>query len=212
MSEMPRVLLSADRIADRVAELGRAIRATYGDDPILCLGILKGSMVFLADLLRAIDGHVQVAVLGVASYAGTESTGEVRITHDVNVSLRGLHVLVLEQQAPDLLGARDRGAAVGAALEVDGDDRRGFRRQRGGGVAEHGGGVEMVARGHACPPTSPCRRRNARRRCDLTVPSGIPSSDAISWWVLASKYDMRISRACTGGKASTRRCSCTCSA
>ena len=96
MSEKPRVLLSADRIRDRVAELGREIRATYGDEPILCLGILKGSIVFVADLLRAIDGHVQVAVLGVASYAGTESTGEVRITHDVNVSLRGLHVLIVE--------------------------------------------------------------------------------------------------------------------
>jgi hypoxanthine phosphoribosyltransferase len=96
MSESPRVVLSADRIRDRVAELGREIRAHYGDEPILCLGILKGSMVFLADLIRAIDGPVQIAFLGVASYAGTESTGHVRITHDVTVSLRGLHVLIVE--------------------------------------------------------------------------------------------------------------------
>lgn len=96
MSDKPRVLLSADHLRDRIAALGREIRAAYGDDPILCLGILKGSTVFLSDLIRSIDGPVQVAFFGVSSYEGTESTGHVRITHDVNVSLRGMHVLVVE--------------------------------------------------------------------------------------------------------------------
>jgi len=96
MSDQPRALLTADALRERITVMGREIRAAYGDDPILCLGILKGSFVFLSDLVRAIDGPVQVAFLGVSSYEGTESTGHVRITHDVNVSLRGFHVLIVE--------------------------------------------------------------------------------------------------------------------
>lgn len=96
MSEQPRALLSAEALRARIEAMGREIRAAYGDEPILCLGILKGSFVFLADLLRAIDGHVQVGFLGVASYEGTESTGHVRITHDVNVTLQGVNVLIVE--------------------------------------------------------------------------------------------------------------------
>ncbi len=96
MSDKPRVLLSADQIQARIAELGTEIRATYGDEPFVCLAILKGSVVFLTDLIRAIDGPLQCAFLGVSSYEGTESTGQVRITHDVNTSLKGHHVLVVE--------------------------------------------------------------------------------------------------------------------
>ena len=95
-ADKPRVLLSADRIHDRVAQLGREIRAAYGDQPILCLGILKGSVVFLSDLMRQIDGPVSCDFLGVSSYEGTESTGIVRITHDPRDSLEGQHVLIVE--------------------------------------------------------------------------------------------------------------------
>jgi len=96
MSDKPRVLLSTEQIATRVAELGREIRAAYGDEPVICLGILKGSIVFLSDLIRAMDGPVQCAFLGVSSYEGTESSGQVRITHDVRTPLKGHHVVVVE--------------------------------------------------------------------------------------------------------------------
>ena len=62
-----------------------------------------------------------------------------------------------------------------------------FRRQRAGGMADQGGGIEVVARAHAAPCTLDCRRRNARRMDDLTVPRGMPSSSEICWWDLASK-------------------------
>lgn len=96
MSDLPRVLLSEQQIADRIAELGVQIREAYGPEPIVAVGVLKGSIVFLADLIRAIPGPVQCAFLGVSSYEGTESTGVVRITHDVRDSLEGYNVLVVE--------------------------------------------------------------------------------------------------------------------
>jgi hypoxanthine phosphoribosyltransferase len=92
----PRPLIEADRIAARVAELGAEIRAFYGDETILCIGVLKGSFLFMADLVRAIDGDVHCGFLGVQSYEGTESTGEVRITHDLRERIHDRHVLIVE--------------------------------------------------------------------------------------------------------------------
>lgn len=90
------VFIEPERIAARVADLGAQIRADYGDEPILCIGVLKGSILFLADLMRAIPGDVECGFLGVSSYEGTESTGHVRITHDLRSSIEGKHVLVVE--------------------------------------------------------------------------------------------------------------------
>lgn len=90
------VFIEEEAIATRIRELGAQIRADYGDAPILCIGVLKGSIVFLADLMRAIPGHVACGFLGVSSYEGTESTGVVRITHDLRTSIEGKHVLIVE--------------------------------------------------------------------------------------------------------------------
>ena len=90
------VFIDAETIAMRVGELGEQIRAEYGDVPILCIGVLKGSILFLADLMRAIPGDVRCGFLGVSSYEGTESTGVVRITHDLRESIEGKHVLIVE--------------------------------------------------------------------------------------------------------------------
>jgi hypoxanthine phosphoribosyltransferase len=89
-------LLSAEQIAARIAVLGPEIRAAYGDVPIVCVGVLKGSFVFLADLIRAIPGDVRCEFLGVSSYSGTESTGVVRITHDLPNNIEGAAILVVE--------------------------------------------------------------------------------------------------------------------
>lgn len=97
MDTLPKALIDEQRLADRIAELGRQIREDVGpDDTLVCVGVLKGSFMFLADLVREIGGPVWVDFLGVSSYAGTESTGEVRITHDVRERLEGQHVLVVE--------------------------------------------------------------------------------------------------------------------
>ena len=90
------VFLTEEQIAGRVQELGAEIRAHYGDEPVLCLGILKGSVLFLADLMRAMPGEVACDFLGVSSYEGTTSSGVVRITHDLKTSIEGRHVLIVE--------------------------------------------------------------------------------------------------------------------
>jgi len=72
------------------------ITASYGDEPFLCVGILKGSFIFLADLLRKLPSDTPVDFLGLSSYSGTESTGVVRITHDLKGDVSGVNVLVVE--------------------------------------------------------------------------------------------------------------------
>jgi hypoxanthine phosphoribosyltransferase len=96
MSERIEPMIEQARIAARVAELGAEIRAAYGDVPITCVSVLKGSVIFLADLMRATPGDVRCEFLGVSSYHGTTSTGVVRITHDLPASIEGRHVLVVE--------------------------------------------------------------------------------------------------------------------
>jgi hypoxanthine phosphoribosyltransferase len=89
-------LIDEDTLRDRVRTLGARIRADHGDAPILFIGVLKGSFVFLADLVRAVDGPVEITFLGVSSYEGTETTGVVRITHDITTDLTGKNVVVVE--------------------------------------------------------------------------------------------------------------------
>jgi hypoxanthine phosphoribosyltransferase len=93
----PGVLVSAEAIAARVAALGREIAAAHAGGRLVCVGVLKGSFVFLADLVRAIPlPEVEVDFIAVASYQGTESTGVVRLTHDLARSIEGEHVLLVE--------------------------------------------------------------------------------------------------------------------
>jgi hypoxanthine phosphoribosyltransferase len=91
------VLLDARRIAARVAELGKQISRDYqGRTPHL-VGVLKGAWVFMADLIRYLSIEVTVDFLGIQSYGGnTTSSGEVKITKDLDVSIGGRDVLVVE--------------------------------------------------------------------------------------------------------------------
>lgn len=94
--EVISVLYDADTIAARVEAMGKEIRSFYGDEPIICIGVLKGSFIFLADLVRQLPGDVECSFLGVQSYEGTTSTGDVRITHDLRGQIRDRHVLLVE--------------------------------------------------------------------------------------------------------------------
>ena len=98
MGEALRLILSPERIAQRVRELGQEIAETYRDRPLVLLGILKGAFVFLADLMRAIDlPEVQVDFIRLKSYGLSDtSAGEVQITKDVELPLKGKDVLVVE--------------------------------------------------------------------------------------------------------------------
>ncbi len=92
-----RVLLPEARVQERVRELGAAIDRDYPEGPVYLVGILKGAFLFLADLARAITRPVRIDFIGIASYGcGTESSGEVRITKDLDGSIEGADVLIVE--------------------------------------------------------------------------------------------------------------------
>lgn len=91
------VLFSQDQIATRVAELGRLIAADYAGRTPLLVSVLKGSLVFMADLMRAIDGPAEIDVLAVSSYgAATKSSGVVRIIKDLDHDVAGRDVILVE--------------------------------------------------------------------------------------------------------------------
>ena len=93
-----RVLISAEQIQARVEELGRQITAAYPQDrPIFLIGILKGAVPFLADLARAIDRNVRLDFIGTSSYGkGKTTSGEVKLTKDLDMSIEGGDVLIVE--------------------------------------------------------------------------------------------------------------------
>lgn len=93
-----RVVYPEDMIATRVREMGREITGHYPDDAkLLVLGLLKGSFIFLADLVRTIHLPLQVDFLVASSYgSGTVSSGQVNLLYDPDTSIEGRHVLLVE--------------------------------------------------------------------------------------------------------------------
>jgi hypoxanthine phosphoribosyltransferase len=92
-----RVLLSSGQIHARVQELGAAIDGDYSPGPVYLIGILKGACIFLADLARAMKTPARLEFVGIASYGrGRSTSGEVRLTKDLDVSIEGHHVIVVE--------------------------------------------------------------------------------------------------------------------
>lgn len=97
--DISEVLLNEETIAARVKSLGAEITAAYpGSDELVLVSVLKGSLVFVGDLMRAIDRNVRIDVMEVSSYGGgnTESSGTVRILKDLSGSIDGLDVLIVE--------------------------------------------------------------------------------------------------------------------
>ncbi|HEU67997.1 MAG TPA: hypoxanthine phosphoribosyltransferase [Candidatus Acetothermia bacterium] len=99
-----RVVISAEEIARRVGELGQAITADYRGGaardsrrrPLLVVGILKGAMPFMADLVRALDLPIEYDFMAVSSYGNGTSPGEVRILKDLDCAIGGRDVLIVE--------------------------------------------------------------------------------------------------------------------
>ncbi|MCC6527167.1 MAG: hypoxanthine phosphoribosyltransferase [Polyangiaceae bacterium] len=91
-------MLSAEQVAARVRELGAQIAHDYHGRKLVLVCVLKGSFIFMADLIRAIDGvPLRIEFLGVRSYGeGTQSTGVVQITHDLGRSVEDEDVLFVE--------------------------------------------------------------------------------------------------------------------
>ncbi len=91
------VLIDSARISERVAQLGAQISTEYKSRPLHLIGILKGSWVFMADLIRHLELPVTVDFLGFSSYGdGQSSSGQVKITKDLDSSIEGIDVLVVE--------------------------------------------------------------------------------------------------------------------
>jgi len=95
--DISEVLFSAEAIADKVGAIGARVSEQYADKKPLLVGILSGCFPFVADLARAIDIHAEVDFMAVSSYgAGTKSSGVVRTLKDLNASIAGRHVLLVE--------------------------------------------------------------------------------------------------------------------
>jgi hypoxanthine phosphoribosyltransferase len=95
--DVEEVLLSSEQVQARVAELGAQMAADYaGRDPVL-VSVLKGSIIFLADLVRAMPIPLSIDLMEVSSYgASTESSGQVRILKDLSTPIAGREVVVVE--------------------------------------------------------------------------------------------------------------------
>ena len=106
------VLFSQEQIKDRIEELGAQISAAYAGKELVLVGVLKGSCVFLADLMRAIDLNLSIDFMAVSSYKdGTVSSGDVEILKDLSNPIRDKHVLVVE----DIV---DTGLTLSRLLEI----------------------------------------------------------------------------------------------
>ena len=97
-ADVAEVLLSEEQIRTKVAELGRQISADYGEGELTLVSVLKGSLPFMADLMRSITVPVRIDLMEVSSYGGTstESSGLVRILKDLSASIADEHVLLVE--------------------------------------------------------------------------------------------------------------------
>jgi len=95
--ELKRIVFAEETIAERVQSLGREITAAYPDGELLVLGLLKGSFIFLSDLVRRIDRPLQVDFVVASSYGeGMVSSGNVRLVYDPETELAGKHILLVE--------------------------------------------------------------------------------------------------------------------
>src|SRR5580704_13183039 len=92
-----RRLLSEDQIRERIREMGAQIDADYPEGTLFLICILKGACYFLADLSRAIERDTFIDFMGISSYGrGKTSSGEVKITKDLDISIEGADVLIIE--------------------------------------------------------------------------------------------------------------------
>ncbi len=117
------ILVQPDRLQRRVQELGAQISADYEDRNPLLVGVLKGAVFFLADLMREITCPCEVDFMAVASYgSSTASSGVVRILKDLDAPIEGRHVLIVEDIVDSGLTLqylmRNLGARNPASLEV----------------------------------------------------------------------------------------------
>lgn len=95
--DLETIVLTEAQIAERIRDLGEQISADYGDESVLLIAVLRGAALFVADLARAIVSPVEIDFMAVSSYgSSTKSSGVVRIIKDLDETIEGRHVLVVE--------------------------------------------------------------------------------------------------------------------
>lgn len=95
--ERLKILLRRSSIQKRVLEIGRQISKDFRDQPVHLIGVLKGASMFFADLIRQVDADVSLDFMAVSSYEqGSETSGQVRLTKDLDTSIEGLNVILVE--------------------------------------------------------------------------------------------------------------------
>lgn len=96
-NDIKSTVLTSEQIQEVCKRLGQEITKDYDGKNPLCIGILKGSILFMADLIKNIDTHIELEFMDVSSYhGGTESTGEVKILKDLDVSVEGRDLIIIE--------------------------------------------------------------------------------------------------------------------
>lgn len=94
--DIQQILLTEEQIKNRVKELGQILTAEYADKNPVIVGVLKGVVVFYADMIREIKVPSQIDFMWISSYSGANSTGKMLVRQDVTADIKGRHVLILE--------------------------------------------------------------------------------------------------------------------
>lgn len=95
-NDIEEVIVTEEQIQRRARELGMKITSDYEGKQPLLVGLLRGSVPFMADLIKAIDLDIQFDTMDVSSYEGTESVGDIRIVKDLDTSVRDLDIILVE--------------------------------------------------------------------------------------------------------------------
>lgn len=95
-NDIREILISENEIQERAKQLGEQITKDYFSKKPLLVGLLRGSVPFLADLMKDIDLDIQFDTMDVSSYEGTESVGEIRILKDLDTPIKGLDIILVE--------------------------------------------------------------------------------------------------------------------
>ena len=96
INDMAKILLTEEQVQAKVKELAQQLSKDYaGKDPVF-VGVLKGVVIFFADLVRNVDIPCEIDFMSISSYSGTNSTGRTEIRKDLSVDIKGRHVVILE--------------------------------------------------------------------------------------------------------------------
>ena len=96
LEDIKEVLITEEQLKARIAELGKELSREYADKNPIVVGVLKGVVVFYADMIRQLTVPCQMDFMWISSYEGTNSTGKMKVRQDLSNDIRGRHVLILE--------------------------------------------------------------------------------------------------------------------